>query len=123
MSTRPEIFVLVLLGGAIGAPARYLVDRFISRLHQRDWPWGTFAVNVIGAFAFAAILTSAPPSEAAVTFLLPGLLGAFTTWSTFSVEVVRLVQARERRNAVTYVVATLVTGIAAAYLGHLLFAA
>lgn len=118
-----SIFVWVLVGGAVGAPARYLVDRWISRLHRRDWPWGTFVVNIVGAFAFSSVLTIAPPSEAAITFLLPGLLGSFTTWSTMSVEVVRLAQERQMRNAITYLMASLVLGVAAAYLGHLLFAA
>jgi len=122
MNTPLHIFGWVLLGGAVGAPARYLTDRFISRLHRRDWPWGTFVVNVCGAFAFAAVLAAAPPSEAAITFLLPGVIASFTTWSTFSVEVVRLAQERQVRNAISYLVSTLIVGTAAAYLGYRLFA-
>jgi CrcB protein len=113
-------WVLVLLGGAIGAPARYLTDRLISSWHTHDWPWGTFVVNVLGAFALGALVTSAPGTDG-LAFLGVGVLGSYTTWSTFSVEVVRLGQQGERRNAITYLMATVVLGVAAAYGGYLLF--
>lgn len=115
--------IWVVVGGAIGAPARYLVDRLVSSRHRRDWPWGTFTVNVSGAFLFAALLASANTVGAnALLFLGVGVLGAFTTWSTFTVEVVRLAQEHQRINALSYLLATLVVGISAAYAGFELFA-
>lgn len=113
----------ILLGGAIGAPLRYITDRLVSRLHTHDWPWGTFVVNVTGAFFFASLVTAKPTFAAfpAAVFLGAGLLGAFTTWSTFTVEVVRLMQVGQWRNAISYVTASLVGGVAAAYAGYLVW--
>lgn len=78
-------------------------------------------VNLIGAFALGALVTAPPQSDAfpVVTFLGAGVLGAFTTWSTFSVEVVRLAQEGEKRDALSYLLATLILGVGAAYLGYL----
>lgn len=115
--------VWVIAGGALGAPARYLVDRFVSSRHERDWPWGTFLVNVSGAFLFALLLGSAGSVGAnGLLFLGVGMLGSFTTWSTFTVEVVRLAQEGERINALSYLAATLIVGLGAAVVGFTLAA-
>jgi fluoride exporter len=107
----------VLLGGAIGAPLRYLVDRFVNAGFKRDWPWGTLLVNLSGSFLFALLLGLAPPSEVLLTLLGVGILGAFTTWSAFAVELVELFRRRRHLSALAYLSATFIGGVAAAYAG------
>jgi fluoride exporter len=112
---RPLIWVLV--GGAVGAPLRYVVDRFVNAGFKRDWPWGTLLVNLSGAFLFALLLGIAPPSEVFLTFVGVGLLGTYTTWSAFAVELVELFKRRRHLSALAYLTATFIGGIAAAYAG------
>lgn len=100
-------FLLVLALGAVGAAARYLVDvALMARLGDR-WPWGTFVVNVTGCFA-AGLLTS--------RLLVVGLVGAYTTFSTYAVEVVK-VDGSSRPAAVAYGLGSVVCGVLAAGLG------
>jgi CrcB protein len=110
--------LLVALGAAVGAPLRYLVDRFIQRRHDSLFPWGTFAVNVGGSFLLGLlVVTSRGPWLA---LLGTGFCGALTTYSTFGYETVRLLQERARRHAALNVLANVAAGLVAAYLGALL---
>lgn len=111
--------LLVMLGAAIGAPLRYLVDRFVQ--HRRDsmFPWGTLTVNVVGS-ALLGVLAgagSALPGELAA-LLGTGLCGAFTTYSTFGYETVRLARRRARFLALANVVASIGAGLGAVSLGY-----
>ena len=111
----------VALGAAVGAPARYLTDRALQRVLPGRFPWGTFAVNVVGSFVLGVVSTTAGP---AVTLLVGvGFCGALTTYSTFSYETVALAQRREIAVAAVYLVGSVVAGLVAAVLGHLLGAA
>ena len=85
--------VLVVLGAALGAPARYLTDRLLqgwrgSANHHWAFPWGTFAVNVTGAFVLGVVAGAL--SGDAYTLVGTGLLGAYTTFSTWMLETHRL---------------------------------
>lgn len=111
--------VLVIIGGALGAPARYLCDYWIQSLHNRDWPWGTLIVNWLGSFALG-MATNLDMELAALMSV--GFLGAFTTWSTFSVEIVRLAQEDGWTEGLGYLALSLVGGIALAFCGHALSA-
>lgn len=87
--------LLVALGAAAGAPLRYLVDRFIQARHDSVFPWGTWVVNVLGSFAFGAVVGAARQhglSDELQLLLGTGLCGALTTFSTFGFETVRLVE-------------------------------
>lgn len=79
--------LLVLIGGAVGAPLRFLLDRAVQRHQTTKFPWGTFAVNALGClilgFVTGGVLTGAV-GEAAGVFFGTGLCGALTTFSTFS---------------------------------------
>ncbi|HEV2780899.1 MAG TPA: fluoride efflux transporter CrcB [Actinophytocola sp.] len=113
------ILLLVALGGAVGAPLRYLADRFVQQRHDSVFPWGTTTVNVAGAAllgVLAGIGTALPGNLAA--FLGTGFCGALTTYSTFGYETVRLAQERARFLAVANVAFTVVAGIGAAVLGY-----
>lgn len=110
--------LLVMAGGALGASARYLLDHKIQGLHTRDWPWGTLTINLIGSFALG--LVAGQTSQAATALISVGLIGAFTTWSTFIVETARLSAKDGWANAASYLVVSLAGGIAFAWLGSLL---
>ncbi|MET8814282.1 MULTISPECIES: fluoride efflux transporter CrcB [unclassified Streptomyces] len=113
-------WLLVIVGGMAGAPLRYLTDRFVQKRHDAVFPWGTFTVNVIGCFILG-LLTGAVVAGAAssnVQLLLgTGLCGALTTYSTFSFETLRLAEDGARFLAAANVVASLVAGLGAAFVG------
>lgn len=111
--------LLVIVGGALGAPARFLLDGWIQSLHTKDWPWGTLVVNWIGSFALGLIAAT----EMSMSALLGvGFIGAFTTWSTFMVETVRLNDEDGWSSALGYLLLSLVGGVALAFFGHSLTA-
>jgi CrcB protein len=107
--------VLVLLGGAVGAPTRYLTDVAVQRLHRGAFPWGTWTVNVVGSFVLGLVAAAAPTW--AVTLLGTGFCGALTTFSTFGYETLRLAEEGETTSAFANVAASLGVGLAAAALG------
>jgi fluoride exporter len=86
--------VLVVLGGALGAPLRYLTDLWIQSVHDSVFPWGTFTVNVSGSLVLGGVagaVTVGAPNEV-LTLVGTGFCGALTTFSTFGFEIVRLVE-------------------------------
>ncbi len=79
----------VMLGGAIGAGLRYITGVLLMPRLQGDWPWATFAVNLLGGFAMgmlAAHLMKGNVGETTRLFVGIGILGGFTTFSAFSLE-------------------------------------
>ena len=84
---------LVAVGGAIGAVARYLLGLWIATRVGPDFPWGTFAINVSGAFLIGVVLgltTAGVISPELRLLLAVGVLGGYTTFSTFSYETLEL---------------------------------
>ena len=118
--------VLVALGGAAGALARYGLGVWIAALGVRyawaNFPVATLMINVTGAFALGYLLTllnrHAGPPELRLA-LGTGFLGAYTTFSTFSVETDALLLRGEWGRAALYVLLTLGIGLAAAVLGRM----
>jgi CrcB protein len=111
-------FLYVALGAAVGAPLRYLVDRGVQGRHDSLFPWGTFTVNVTGSLILGVLTGAATAVPGPVTQLLgTGLCGALTTYSTFSFETIRLIEERARFYAVVNVVASIVAGLGAAFVG------
>lgn len=113
-------FLLVLLGGMIGAPARYLADRAVQARHDSVFPWGTFAVNMAGSLLLGFLLGAQrhlglPTS--AVLLLGTGFCGGLTTFSTFSYETFRLLEDGAVGEAGVNVIGSLVIGVLAAWLG------
>lgn len=107
--------LLVLLGGAVGAPARYLTDQAVQRWRGTAFPWGTWTVNVVGSFVLGAVLAAGPGWV--VTLAGTGFCGALTTFSTFGYETVRLAEEGDTTTAAWNVIGSLVAGLAAAALG------
>jgi fluoride exporter len=86
-------FAWVALGAAFGAPLRYLVDRVIQTRHDTIFPWGTMTANLTGCLVLGFLLAAAaalPPAVEAA--LSTGFCGALTTYSTFSYEMLRLLE-------------------------------
>ncbi len=110
----------IALGGALGALARYGLSGWIHARVGAEFPWGTLGVNVLGSFLIGLGLsylqhTSLPPE--AREFLAIGLLGAFTTFSTFTWETAALLQDGEWARAGLYVGGSLILGLAAVLVG------
>lgn len=118
--------VLVLIGGALGAPLRYLTDLLVQARHDSILPWGTLTVNVVGSFVLgvvgAAVAVGGAPSWV-MTLLGTGFCGALTTFSTFGFETVRLIEEGSLLEAFVNVLAGLVAGLAAVAAGWALVAA
>ncbi|MFE3883980.1 fluoride efflux transporter CrcB [Streptomyces lydicus] len=113
-------WLLVVAGAMVGAPLRFLTDRYVQSRHDTVFPWGTFTVNAAGSLILG-LLTGAVSAGAAsshVQLLVgTGLCGALTTYSTFSYETLRLAADRARASAVANVVVTVAAGLAAAFAG------
>jgi CrcB protein len=112
------IALMVALGAAVGAPARYLTDRAVQSRHDTLFPWGTLAVNVVASLLLGGLLGAGEHLDPAGLALVgTGFCGALSTFSTLSFETLRLWQDRARFYAVANVVVSLVAGLGAATLG------
>lgn len=108
--------LLVALGAAIGAPARYLA----AARFDRAWPLGTLSVNVLGSFVLG-LCVAWSLTENAFALIGVGFCGGLTTYSSFAVQMAdRLADHRSRRLGATYVVVTIGASIAACSLGYAL---
>ena len=102
----------VILGAAIGAPARFAIDQYIRRFTSK--PYGIFLVNVIGSFVIGLTFTK---TESTYDLLAVGFAGAFTTWSTFMLDIYLGFELKRYREITINLVTSLGFGLAAAYLG------
>lgn len=112
--------LLVVAGAVVGAPLRYLTDRAVQARHDSAFPWGTFAVNVVGSviLGFVTGATLAGDAPHWVQLLIgTGFCGALTTYSTFSYETLRLYEQNAKLAALANVTASVLAAIGAATLG------
>jgi CrcB protein len=109
---------IAVLGGA-GALARFGLDAVVSGRTGREFPWGTFAVNVSGAFALGLLVGLSVRGDA-LALAGTGALGSYTTFSTWMLEAHRLGEDGEGALAAVNVVASLAVGVGAAALGRAL---
>jgi len=108
----------VAVGAAVGAPGRYLTDRWVQSRHDSVFPWGTLVVNVVASFVLGVVAGAASGVSSAVAAVVgTGFCGALSTYSTFSYETLRLLETRARLFAVANVVVALAGGLGAAALG------
>jgi CrcB protein len=112
------VFLVVALAGAVGAAARYGLDT-VFRRDAHHFPWVTFAINVGGSFVLGAVvaLLDAHPHPAVRPAITIGLLGAFTTFSTLSLETYRLLDRGHAMLASAYSLGSLAAGLTALTLG------
>jgi len=117
---RLDVLVAISVGGALGAGARYALGRALPH-SGGGFPWGTFWANVSGAFALGLVLVVLverfPPGRYVRPFVAVGLLGAYTTFSTFAVETTLLVRDGHPSTATAYALGSVVAGLAAAFAG------
>lgn len=114
------VYLVVALGGFVGAPSRYLIDRAVNNRVESDLPWGTFLVNVSGSFVLGLLTglsLSNHLSPAAKALLGVGFCGAYTTFSTFTFETVRLLEVGQYLEATLNAVVSLVVGLVGAGVG------
>lgn len=117
--------LLVAAGGAIGAVARYLAGVQSLRLFGGGWPYGTLAVNVLGGLAMGVLvavlaLRGGADQERWRLLLGVGVLGGFTTFSAFSLEVALMIERREWASAFAYSTVSVVASVAALFAGMML---
>ncbi|WP_119065736.1 fluoride efflux transporter CrcB [Rubrobacter indicoceani] len=112
--------ILVALGGGIGAALRYGVGLWLASSLGPGFPWGTFFVNVTGSFvigvALALVAGGQLPSEARL-FLAVGLMGGYTTFSSYSYETLVMISSGSTLAALMNVFGQLVLGFSAVYVG------
>ena len=113
--------ILVLLGGGIGSVIRYLISYFFNKYQTTSFPWPTFIANSLGCFLiglfFAYTLKNNVQSETLKLLLITGFCGGFTTFSTFSLENLQLIQNQNYTLAITYTISSLLIGTIAVFLG------
>jgi CrcB protein len=114
-------FLWICLGSAVGGGARYLLSGWTLRLLGPSFPYGTLAVNLIGSFLLTALMyggiEATMMSPTARLALTTGVLGGFTTYSTFNYETTRYLQEGAWRLAIVNVTVTVLACLAASFLG------
>ena len=116
-----SVVAAVAAGGAAGSAARYLVTILIQRLFGTAFPWWTLTVNVAGSLIMGllvgAIALRWSIGQTGQAFLMIGLLGGFTTFSAFSLDVATLMERNAAGHAAAYVIASVVLSIGALFAG------
>jgi CrcB protein len=102
----------VVLGAALGAPARFAIDQYIRKFTNK--PYGIFLVNVLGSFLLGVTFNS---TEHAHDLIAIGFAGAFTTWSTFMLDIYLAFELKRKREAAINLIVSLGFGLLAAWLG------
>ena len=116
-----KTFLFVALGGAIGASCRYGIGVAAAHFGSGQFPWGTFTVNVVGSFVLGVLVAlmnfSWSPSAEMRAFLVVGVLGGFTTFSAYSLEVVLLMERDRLQLAVVYMLGLVALSVAGLFAG------
>jgi CrcB protein len=115
-------FLFVALGGAIGAVLRYVVSLLAIQWAGAGFPWGTLAVNLMGSFVIGFLwqwFDRLPVEPNVRTFVIIGVLGAFTTFSSYTLDSLRLWQAGKVWLGLVNVVGSNALGLTAVTLGYL----
>ena len=119
-----QLLAAVAIGGSLGSVARYLVAIGAGRLVGTEFPWGTLVINIVGSFLIGVLAESFAlswnASQAIRVFLTIGICGGFTTFSTFSLDAIVLMQRGELWSAGAYIAASVALSILALFGGLLL---
>lgn len=116
--------LIVGLGGAIGSILRYIISKLLNENISSTFSWGTFAVNIIGCFIIGAVTSYAQKhglSGEMKLLLATGLCGGFTTFSTFSLENIQLIDSNQNLILGIYIIATLFCCLLTTYCGLKMF--
>lgn len=114
-------WLLIALGGALGSVARFASVTYLTPLFNYKFPVGTFIVNIVGSFligvAYVLFVETANVSPMYRMFFITGVLGGFTTFSSFSLEMLQLWQQGYVLNAMLYAIGSVVLGLLMAFAG------
>ena len=118
------VIVGVALGGALGASARYGLDRFIEERVSSVFPWATFTINVTGCFLIGILTEQLVDRHHLPAWIrvgvIVGVIGGYTTFSTFSQEAFTLIESRDFGITILYAAGSVVLGILAVWAGTVL---
>ena len=116
-----KTYLAIAIGGTLGCWARYAMTNLVQAIYGRDFPYATLSINVLGAFLMGFLfietlerLTVPPAIRAGI---LTGVLGGYTTFSTFEMETLLLVEQGESLKAVLYVALSVIVGFFGAFGG------
>ena len=119
-------YLWISLGGALGTTARFWFSGLIARQFGETFPWGTLLVNISGSLAIGFFATLTDPggrlliSPTGRQFFMIGICGGYTTFSSFSLQTLRLIQEKEWLHAGGNIAASVLLCLAAVWLGHAL---
>jgi CrcB protein len=119
-------YIWIALGGALGSVARFWCSGVAARLFGETFPWGTLIVNITGSFIIGFFATLTGPDGRIFAgstmrqFVMMGLLGGYTTFSSFSLQTLALAQGNQWLEAGGNILASVVLCLLAVWLGHLL---
>lgn len=113
--------LLVLLGGGLGSVLRYLTVSWASGFSRFHLPLGVLLVNAAGSFIIGALWGFSNTSDSAKAFIFIGLLGGFTTFSSFSLDTMRLFEQKEFASALLNIGLNNILAIGLCYVGYLMF--
>ena len=109
----------VMIGGAVGSAFRYGLSVLMNPPEASGVPWGTLTANIVGCLLIGWLATAlSDASEPVRLGVLVGLLGGFTTFSSFGLESIRLLQSGQMTAALIYVVLSNAGGLCAAWIGY-----
>lgn len=122
---RMKTILAIAAGGALGALGRHFLAYHVNAWIGSGFPWGIFVCNVVGSFALGVLVESSAlvwsPSAELRAFIAVGVLGAFTTFSTFSLDIVLLLERGDLVKAGLYVTASVLCGVIGLFAGlHLI---
>jgi CrcB protein len=116
---------LVFIGAGLGGVCRFVLGSLIISIMGKNFPWATMSINLIGSFlmGFLFVLISNRLADLApllTPLILVGILGGFTTFSSFSIETLKLIQNGKLAYALTYVLISTIIGVSFAGLGFMI---
>jgi len=113
----------VALGGSVGAVLRFLIFTYYDKLNNHNFPWATLAVNLFGSFLIGilwGLFDKIYITPGIRLFIFVGILGSFTTFSTFAFDVFSMSRDGDFKNMIIYIIATNIFGIMLAFGGYFL---
>ena len=111
--------IAVMVGGALGSLVRYGLSIVMNPSASPGMPWGTLAANIMGCLLIGWLATALTDASEPVRIgVMVGVLGGFTTFSSFGLESIRLFQSGHTTTAIAYILLSNAGGLAAAWLGH-----
>ena len=114
----------IAAGGAVGAVLRHFTNNAVLHVLGHGFPWGIFVANILGSFIMGLMISAFAhvyePSQTMRAFLTVGMLGAFTTFSTFSMDTVLLLERGQLMTAAAYVIGSVTLAIGGLFAGMML---